>query len=368
LTLATCSKKSVQWKGRIETKDGIPIVHNPREPIFKVAVLSLRADLTLGQESASPEALTFQNLIPYGCVDTDAEGNICVLDNDAYKVFVFDSKGRRLKSFGRKGQGPGEFQAPTCLKTMSDGSIEIVDDAARKLLQFGPDGTLLKEESLAHLPEFARPALDAEGGIVAMSTEFGPRTKLGLIRIPPSLKKEVRFADAETHPVFDGSTLNIFFPQFEFTVTASGSVIWGFQDKYSLTVSSFDGRVVRKIEKDYDPIVLTEATAQARVKRLFAGRASPANLKIVHPPFYWPFYALIADEKGRLMARTPEKTADGKSMHDIFDEKGRFLGRLALLGEAVLWKSDQLFVVEENPGSGQVLRRYRVEWNSDLRL
>jgi hypothetical protein len=366
--LAACSKTPDRWKGRIELKDGIQIAHNPRDPISTEEVLSLKADLTLGQESTQPGAVSFHNLLPYGCVDTDAEGNIYVLDGGAYLVFSFDSQGRRLKTFGRKGQGPGEFRSPDCLKAMSDGTIEIVDSASRKLLTFSGDGTLLKEGSLVDFPEFARPAIDDAGGIVAMTTEFGPRTKLALIRIPADLKTVVRFSDAETRPVFDGSTINVFFPQFEFTVSSRGQVIWGFQDKYLVTVSRLDGRVVRKITKEYDPVVLTEGTAQARVKRMLAGRTAPLNFKIDHPPSYWPFYALITDEKGRLIARTPEKTADGKAFHDVFDEGGRFLGRILFSGDPILWKNGSLFIVEENPETGQTVRRYRVEWNPGLWL
>ncbi|MGA2534178.1 MAG: 6-bladed beta-propeller [Candidatus Aminicenantales bacterium] len=363
-----CSKKSDPWKGRIEITGGIQIAHNPRDPISTVGVLSLKADLTLGQESTQPGAVTFHNLLPYGCVDTDAEGNMYVLDEGAYTVFSFDAQGRHVNSFGRKGQGPGEFRGPACLKIMSDGMIEIVDSASRKLLKFSRDGTLLKEESLVDFPEFARPAVDDAGGIVAMTTEFGPRVKLSLIRIPADLKTAVRFADAETRPFFDGSKLNIFFPQFEFTVSTRGHVIWGFQDNYLVTVSGLDGRVVRKIAKDYDPVVLTEAAVQERLKRIFAGRTAPLNFEIVRPPSYWPFYGLIADEKGRLMARTPEKTADGKAFHDVFDERGRFLGRIPLSGDPVLWKNGYLFIVEEDPETGQAIRRYRVEWNPGLGL
>jgi hypothetical protein len=363
-----CSKKSDQWKGRIEIKDGIQIAHNPRDPISTDEVLSLKADLTLGQESTQPGAVTFHSLLPYGCVDTDAEGNIYVLDEGAYTVYLFDAQGRPRKRFGRKGQGPGEFRSPDCLKKMSDGAIEIVDSASRKLFKFSRDGMLLREESLVDFPEFARPAIDDEGGIVAMTTEFGTRTNLALTRIPADLKTAVRFSDAETRPVFDGSTINVFFPQFEFTVSSRGQVIWGFQDKYLVTVSGLNGRVARKITKDYDPVALTEATAQARVKRMLAGRTAPLNFKIDHPPFYWPFYALITDEKGRLLVRTPEKTAEGKAFHDVFDEGGRFLGRIPLSGDLVLWKNGFLFIVEENPETGQVIRRYRVEWNPSQEL
>jgi 6-bladed beta-propeller len=39
----------------------------------------------------------------------DREGNLYILDVDARKVFSWDAKGKFIRSFGRAGNGPGEF-------------------------------------------------------------------------------------------------------------------------------------------------------------------------------------------------------------------------------------------------------------------
>ena len=365
LASASCSKKAAQWKGRIEIDAGIPVVHNPNEPISSRDALTLTSDLAIGQESDGPQAVVFRNLLPYGCVDTDAAGNIYVLDSGADTVFKFDTRGSLLKSFGRQGQGPGEFQSATCLKIMPDGRIVIVDDMARKRLAFSLDGTPLMEESLAHFPELMRSALDHEGGIIAMTWESGSRLMQGLIRILPSLKEMVKLAEYETRRIFDGATLDLYIPQFEFAVSMSGYIVWGFQRKYLLNISRLDGKVIRKIEKDYGPTPITESAFQARLKEVFAGRTVPPSIEPVHPPSYWPFYLIIADEKGRILARTPEKSADGNMKYDVFDVEGRFLSKIELTGPPVLWKGGCLFVVEENPETEQILRRFRVEWEFD---
>jgi len=101
------------------------------------------------------------------------------------------------------------------------------------------------------------------------------------------------------------------------------------------------------------------------LKEAFAGRAVPSNIEPVHPPSYWPFYLLLADENGRILARTPEKSADGNMRYDVFDREGRFLALIELTGPPVLWKDGRLYVLEENPERGQILRRFRVRWNSE---
>lgn len=365
LISSSCSKKAEHWKGRIETKNGIQVAHNPKDPISLLEAPTLTSDLTLGLESDGPRAVVFRNLLPYGCVDTDSAGNIYVLDSGADTVFKFDARGSFLKSFGRNGQGPGEFQSANCLTIMLDGRVAVVDVLARKRLEFSPDGTPLMDESLAHFPELERSNLDHEGGIIALTWGSGPHMTQGLIRILPSLKEMVKLAEYETRRIFDGTTLDLFIPQFEFAVSQGGQIVWGFQREYLLNISGLDGKVIRKIEKAYDPTPITDAAFKARLKDAFAGRAVPPNMEPVHPPSYWPFYLLLADEEGRILARTPERSADGNMRYDVFDKEGRFLAKIELTGPPVLWKGGCLFVLEENPETGQILRRFRVRWNSE---
>ena len=242
-----CSKKADHWKGRIETENGIKVVHNPKDPISPLDAPTLTSDLTLGQESDGPRAVVFRNLLPYGCVDTDAAGNIYVLDSGADTIFKFDARGGLLKSFGRKGQGPGEFQSANSMRIMPDGRIAVVDVLTRKRLEFSPDGAPLMSESLAHFPELERSNLDHEGGIIALTWGSGPRMMQGLIRILPSLKEMVKLAEYETRRIFDGTTLDLFIPQLEFAVSQGGQIVWGFQREYLLNISGLDGKVMRKI-------------------------------------------------------------------------------------------------------------------------
>jgi len=59
-------------------------------------------------------------------------------------VHKFDAEGNLLKSFGRKGQGPGDLQGPGALDVL-DGKILVVNDTGnRRLSLFDLDGNFLK--------------------------------------------------------------------------------------------------------------------------------------------------------------------------------------------------------------------------------
>ena len=359
--LISCSNRPDSWTGRIEVEDGIRVIHNTNKALASSDAITLASELIIGQETDGQGEALFRNLLPYGCVDTDASGRIFVLDSGADAVLRFDSQGEFEKSFGRRGQGPGEFQSAGCLRVMPDGGIMVVDGIGPKLVLFDADGTFVREDRIAGSLEIAVPAIDSLGGIVVTSTEFGERWTWRLVRVSPGLKDTITLAETATRRLFDGSTIDLYTPQFRFAVTAGDEIVWGFQNEYALSVAGLDGRVLRKIRKDFDPVPVTEAEFQARLKDTFGGRGAPQNVTLVRPASYWPFLLLVGDEDGRIMARTPEKSADGKMRYDLFGKDGRFAATIGIDGFPVLWKGGRLFVLEESPETGQVLRRMKIE-------
>jgi len=57
----------------------------------------------------------------------DDVGNIYILDSGNYRIQKFDPSGGYLETFGRKGQGPGEFEIPRSLDIDSKGNMYISD-------------------------------------------------------------------------------------------------------------------------------------------------------------------------------------------------------------------------------------------------
>lgn len=102
----------------------------------------------------------------------DAAGRLYVTDFQEPRVLVFSQAGAHLATIGRKGQGPGEFQAPT-------GPV------------FGPDGTLFVR-NMTQVVRF-RPA--AAGGIASRfeRTFEGPPLAPWRSRLASAIDREGRF-------------------------------------------------------------------------------------------------------------------------------------------------------------------------------
>lgn len=78
-------------------------------------------------------------------VAVDAEGFIYVLEFDASRIQKFDRRGRFQKSWGRDGEGPGEFHFPADLAIGPDGFLYVADTHNRRIQKFTRDGQFVAQ-------------------------------------------------------------------------------------------------------------------------------------------------------------------------------------------------------------------------------
>jgi hypothetical protein len=58
----------------------------------------------------------------------DSDSNLYVLDRMEHKVFLFSPEGELIKTFGQKGQGPGDYQHPHLLAYTPQGQLVVADE------------------------------------------------------------------------------------------------------------------------------------------------------------------------------------------------------------------------------------------------
>ena len=117
---------------RLPEKDRM--IEPTAEPVFTVGVLEGEEWETFGAIAA----LAF-----------DASGNLYVLDAQAARVVVFGPDGGFVRTFGRKGSGPGEMSFPSDLAVLGDGSAAVVDRSGERMTLFSPEGKYERSASLA---------------------------------------------------------------------------------------------------------------------------------------------------------------------------------------------------------------------------
>jgi hypothetical protein len=152
---------------KVETKDGVRLVHNQGRGIWgKSPDLTLEKIRTLGDIEALDENVTFY--MPQD-IALDPEGNLYVLDTGNHRIQKFSPKGNFLTTIGREGQGPGEFNYPGSLDFGKNGELIVASPYIQKIQFLNSEG--LETESL-HLTEM----------LTAYIRVFGPDHLLAAVR------------------------------------------------------------------------------------------------------------------------------------------------------------------------------------------
>jgi hypothetical protein len=143
------------------------------------ALATLRTVATVGRLDGPTEYI-------FGDIETFTLGrdnSIFVGESGATitNVRQFDSTGRYVRTFGRRGQGPGEFRRVDGVAVHPDGRVLIVDGSDRSILVFSSDARFLTKWSVDPISPCADNAIfTVDNGAVYLCGRFG-----GYVRLSP---------------------------------------------------------------------------------------------------------------------------------------------------------------------------------------
>lgn len=112
-------------------------------------------------------------------IDLLPDGQLAVLDNQLKQIRLYDTDGSLVRSMGRGGEGPGEFERPAYIHG-ADTAVWVTDHSS-KFVAYAPGGELLKEflfQSEALMKEAIPTGTDRY--IALAGGEEGSMIKLGL--------------------------------------------------------------------------------------------------------------------------------------------------------------------------------------------
>ena len=359
--LVGCQDKA-EWRGTFEEVDGVMVVKNPQEPIYGPEVFNLEEDLIITNEAGEEEYMfqDIQNLA------VDDEENICIADRKAGHIQVFDINGEYVRTIGSRGQGPGEMVSPIDPKVLSQEILIVNDGYQARLIYFSLNGEHIRNLSTGKYTGFRRPAIDSQGNIVA-----------GFLIPGEEFKYELTKFDSDLNPVFTVTTYPMkmsytIFPYFEYTrltnlawnVNEQDQIIWGHMGKYELFVHNPDGKLIKRIVRDYDGIEITNQEKEKLIKDIFGDNPVPPGMNLQFPERYPPLQRICCDDEGRIYVQTYDKTEDGEAdYYDVFDSEGKYIARFSLKYWAIVWKKQKLYTIEEDEDGFQIVKRYHVTWN-----
>lgn len=130
-----CGKGSENFT--VETIDGVNHVHNILPEWGTSNKIELEFVGHIGEIEGEDEDLQFY--LPED-IAVDKFGNIYILDAGNYRVQKLNPEGGYITSFGREGQGPGEFSQPQSIEIDAEGLVYISDAGNNRIEIFDTDG------------------------------------------------------------------------------------------------------------------------------------------------------------------------------------------------------------------------------------
>ncbi len=284
-----------------------------------------------------------------------SDGRIALVDNRAGDLRVYSPTGEHLATFGRRGEGPGEFASPALLGKLPGDTLVVVDWRHRRIDLFHPDRGFVRDATAsAHVP-----------GILLAEGMFSPGSILHQRRVFEEDRSD-GYARRKVHyrvVALDGS-LEADYGEFEgeeiVTTTQTdgaeamsimgdaplgkGTAVavagprfyYGSQDEYEVLVRRQDGSLERVIRylKPFTPV--TPAHIQAYEEKTIedlaeledndlsrAFRREMADAPI--PDFHPAFGEIYVDDLGFLWVEETRPTEETPRRCSVFDGQGRLV-------------------------------------------
>jgi len=346
-----CSLNSLLGR-KLYQEGEIPIVNNHKKPILIPGVsnkLNLEAVFSIGG-SKSESKYYFQNILT---IRVDDQENIYVLDGKANEIKVFDKTGVYQRSFGRRGQGPGEFEHANGMQITSDGELLVSSFGA--INYFSLNGDFIRRKNILF---WGIPVIDSEGNIICETTapvKDRPNLMVSeLKKFDRSLKPLFTIAKIET--IFDPNIVEYYPPTLFYTVLKNDWVVWGNDSQYELTILDRAGKIVEKIRKESEPIELS-AKEKDEIKK-----SKKPDLTYKIPDKYPAFQYISHDENNRILVRTFETDRAADRFYDVFLPDGRYISKIILDSHPTFWKKGKLYCVKEDEQGYQWVKVYKANW------
>jgi len=348
---------------KVKVVDGVTVVTNgkkPQPPKGAATKLVLEEIYTVGGGD-SPEA----SFVEPVALDVDKDETAYVLDRKDNRVKIFDAKGKFLRAFGKKGQGPGELNQPVGILISPENEVLVEDILSQRLAFFALDGKFLRHVSTTKTLGLSGVQMDSRSLIVARSIgmgdggkifmeiktydkDFNPKIKLAAVEY--TLSQQTKF-----NP-FSAMTLL-------YELDGRGNLYLGSQKGYEIRVISPEGNLLRTIGRDFDPVPITKEYKDEGLK--LVSKVSGVNIKdmIQFPAFFPPYSNFVLGDEGRLLVRTYEK---GKTKEeyfwDVFDIEGRFVAKVPIAHDMRLWRNGKVYFFVEDDEGYKVLKCFRAHW------
>ncbi len=325
--------------------------------IYKTGKIRLIPEITITDEAMNAKDF----FAGASDVALDGKGDLYVCDGRANNIKKFSAQGKYLKTIGKQGQGPGDFNNPIemeisgarlYVRELYNQRISVLDSEGNFIrsvpfpIEIGtiwwriaaiPGGRFILERERANYDD---PNAPQECFIELYSLDLEP--------VKIIYQRKVRRNKYITEPQRTNVPIP-FSPRVHWDVTPDGEIVIGFSEKYEVEIYDPVKGKLSAFSRPYKPV---EVTAEAKdlffrnmtaVSGMMGGptttqRGAPDFIvkNTEFPKYYPPYNDLKVDSEGNIWVRPyVANAADASRFFDVFDRDGEFINRVRIEGEGL---------------------------------
>ncbi|MFH1756398.1 MAG: 6-bladed beta-propeller [Candidatus Latescibacterota bacterium] len=356
LAILSAPVAAADWRGSEVNKNGIPHMMNPAQPIEAPASIKLDK---LWHVRGDDDEFLFGVLTQ---ITSDESGNMYVLDAQLHQVMVFSPDGEYLRSIGRQGEGPGEFNRPSDLFMTVDGNVAVMQGMPGKIVLMTPEGEPAGNHPVPE-PEDGGMQMFSSGQLagtqLVLSAERFSRREDGmtissaLIGVDKMGKQVATYFTQEDKRDFANLT-------FDEKKMRDNAITWSAAgngrvfasdnfDAYHIKVYKADGSLERVIEREYQSRVRSAKEIEDNTPRVMIRSGNQSQTPEVKASGTDRDIQRIYPRKDGtiwvLSSRGAFDAPDGAiATFDIYDSEGKFVRQVTLEGEDSFTKDGFHFV------------------------
>jgi hypothetical protein len=371
LLLPACGDRGATGSARTRDSAGVQIVENaaPEGPDAWTVTEPARLDIGGGDGGPAFDFNAVANVIHL------RNGRIVVANRSSSEIRIFDSLGAHLKSVGRAGGGPGEFQSLIAAWRGPGDSLLAADILSRRLSVFDAGGNYVRSFGLGGETGLAMPTNGVmqfaipqgwlrDGSVVGIAQGFRFNdARAGVYRDSQAVIRYAadgaardtigRFPGAEMEQVqlsFRGQTMSIPQPVPLGRVTVflveDAHLFVARNDAWQVEAYGTDGRLARLIRVESPAVRISEADqATHREEQLEALESQPETRNVPEPikeqfvsrvknaayPATMPLIAgLLRDSEGNLWVQQWPRPGERANRFTVLDSAGVAVGTVTM--------------------------------------
>jgi hypothetical protein len=300
-------------------------------------------------------------------ISIDSNGNVYVADSGNHRIQKYSPGGEFLASYGKKGQGPGEFQIMGGIAVDNLGQMYVTDRSTNRLKVLSPEGIEIK--NIATMKITGEIALLSSGeSVLTRGLFFSQESYPGLIQIVGNDGKILRTAG--TQELYEDWDCYRYFNRTSFAIDKEDNLYLAFATRNKIEKYTPEGTLVMTLDR---PLNFGISEKIEKIKRQVGPRQIELpqlnfvsrNLAIDTKNRIWvlsfdrqltfaelPVTIHFADEGGQLEATDTLKTSESSQtdafVFHVFSENGEFLGAIPLthFADKVKIFGDRLYILE----------------------